>query len=248
MREWGGGGSADWRAGGALAQFRLMSGQLEVHHSALCTAPVSPNLCCRGPYPQPGHSTREALTLRPILLWQLRSSRSNAKRYCYVYTVTPYSCLCQQQGYVCAKTREGWKREMTLRDRSEEKDGGRLQREKIDGTVSLSFCIAPSDPLPPTTSCSTSFFVVFYNSWCLVLRELLRVVTVLEVSSASSSSFNSRTSLKNLKMELKLNQEVSSCLSVPKCKRSMDTHTNIRMSKVHKIFTYCKAAGKESGR
>lgn len=127
-----------------------MSGQLEVHHSALCTAPVSPNLCCRGPYPQPGHSTREALTLRPILLWQLRSSRSNAKRYCYVYTVTPYSCLCQQQGYVCAKTREGWKREMTLRDRSEEKDGGRLQREKIDGTVSLSFCIAPSDPLPPT--------------------------------------------------------------------------------------------------
>ncbi len=57
--------SADWRAGGALAQFRLMSGQLEVHHSALCTAPVSLNLCRRGPYPQPGHSPREALTLAP---------------------------------------------------------------------------------------------------------------------------------------------------------------------------------------
>lgn len=63
--EWRG---ADWRAGGALAQFRLMSGQLEVHHSALCTAPVSLNLCCRGLYPQQDHSPREAPTLRPILL------------------------------------------------------------------------------------------------------------------------------------------------------------------------------------
>lgn len=60
--------SADWSAGRALAQFRLMSGQLEVHPSALCTAAVSLNLCCCGPYPQPGHSPREALTLRPILL------------------------------------------------------------------------------------------------------------------------------------------------------------------------------------
>lgn len=104
--------SADWRAGGALAQFRLMSGQLEVHHSALCTVPVSLNLCCRGPYPQPGHSPREALTLKPILLWQLHSSRSNAKRYCDVYTVTLYSCLFQQQGCVCAEPgeagREKW--------------------------------------------------------------------------------------------------------------------------------------------
>lgn len=51
------------------------------------------------------------------------------------------------------------------------------------------------------------------------MRELLRVVTALKGPSALSSSFNSRTSLKNLKMELKLVQEVSSCLSVPKCKR-----------------------------
>ncbi|CAG5922302.1 unnamed protein product [Menidia menidia] len=41
-------------------------------------------------------------------------------------------------------------------------------------------------------------------------RELLRVVTVLEDSSASSSSFASSTSLKNLKMELKLIQEKQS--------------------------------------
>lgn len=41
------------------------------------------------------------------------------------------------------------------------------------------------------------------------------MVTVLEVSSASSLSFASRTSLKNMKIELKLIQEVSSCLSVP---------------------------------
>lgn len=58
---------------GALAQFRLMSGQLEVHHSALCTSPVSPNLCCRGlVYPQSG-------------------LRSNAKRYCDEFTLTLHS-------------------------------------------------------------------------------------------------------------------------------------------------------------
>lgn len=39
-----GGASADWRPGGALAQFGLMSGQLEVHQGALRTVPVSPNL------------------------------------------------------------------------------------------------------------------------------------------------------------------------------------------------------------
>lgn len=32
------------RAAGVLAQFRAMSGQLEVYHGALCTAPVSLNL------------------------------------------------------------------------------------------------------------------------------------------------------------------------------------------------------------
>lgn len=122
--------SADWRAGGALAQFRLMSGQLEVHHSALCTAPVSLNLCCRGPYPQPGHSPREALTLRPILLWQLRSSRSNAKRYCDVYMVTLYSCLLQQQGYVCAEPGRAGREKWRSRRRVSRKDGGYWGRKK----------------------------------------------------------------------------------------------------------------------
>lgn len=60
--------------------------------------------------------------------------------------------------------------------------------------------------------------VVSYKFWWLGLREPLRVVTALKGPSALSSS-NSRTSLKNLKMELKLIQEVSSCLSVPKWKR-----------------------------
>lgn len=101
---------------------------------------------------------------------------------------------------------------MTLRERSEEKDGGRFQREKMD-----------LEPLPLFLHCITQLpiylvqviFVILYNSWLLVLRKLLRVVTVLEVSSPSSSSFTSRTLLKNLKMELKLIQDVSSCLSVP---------------------------------
>lgn len=106
-----------------------MSGQLEVHHSALCTAPVSLNLCCRGPYPQPGHSPREALTLRPILLWQLRSSRSNAKRYCDVYMVTLYSCLLQQQGYVCAQPRRAG-REKWHTGRRVGQERWRLQRER----------------------------------------------------------------------------------------------------------------------
>lgn len=56
------------------------------------------------------------------------------------------------------------------------------------------------------------------------------MVTMLEVSSASSSSFNSRTSLKNLKMELKLIQEVSSCRSVPTCKRYTDTNVGLSNS------------------
>lgn len=70
------------------------------------------------------------------------------------------------------------------------------------------------------------------------------MVTVLEVSSASSLSFASRMSLKNMKMELKLIQEVSSCLSVPTCDR--DTPTNTSMSRVNETFVYCKAAGKMS--
>lgn len=60
---------------------------------------------------------------------------------------------------------------------------------------------------------------VSYKFWWLGLREPLRVVTALKGPSALSSSLNSRTSLKNLKMELKLLQEVSSCLSVPRWKR-----------------------------
>lgn len=120
---------ADWRAGGALAQFRLMSGQLEVHHSALCTAAVSLNLCCCGPYPQPGHSPREALTLRPILLWQLHSTRSNAKRYCDVYTVTLYSLSLTTRRRCVCRAGAGWKGEMTLKEKSGEGEtGGRLQR------------------------------------------------------------------------------------------------------------------------
>lgn len=52
------------------------------------------------------------------------------------------------------------------------------------------------------------------------------MVTALKDPSALSSSFNSRTSLKNLKMELKLIQEVSSCLSVPAQEK---TETNRRV-------------------
>ena len=112
------------------------------------------------------------------------------------------------------------------------KDGGRLtegkEKNKIAERIwnlSLPFRNAPPDPSPPhsPSSCSKSVWSVFYKSWCLLLRELLRVVTMLEVSSISSSSFTSRTSLKNLKMELKLSQEVSSCLSVPINKRHTDT-------------------------
>lgn len=215
-----------------------MSGQLEVHHSALCTAPVSLNLCCRGPYPQPGHSPREVLTLRPILLWQLRSSRSNAKRYCDVYMVTLYSCLLEQQGPVYAPPgRAG--REKWHSGRRRRRGRKKIIAEEIWNPHPRSLVT------PSRSSCSKSFLSVLYKSWCLFLRELLRVVTVLEVSSASSSSFASRTSLKNLKMVLKLTQEVSSCRSVPTCKRH--THTNISMSRVHKVLAYCKAIEKKNG-
>lgn len=60
------------------------------------------------------------------------------------------------------------------------------------------------------------------------------MVTALKDPSALSSSFNSRTSLKNLKMELKLIQEVSSCLSVPAREK---TETRRQKSRVHRIQT-----------
>ncbi|TDH12669.1 hypothetical protein EPR50_G00049360 [Perca flavescens] len=101
---------------------------------------------------------------------------------------------------------------MTLREEDGgEEDQGSLERgekklQRGSGTLA-SLC----------TSCSKSFLSVLYKSWCLFLSELLRVVTALEVSSASSSSFASRTSVKNLKMVLKLTQE----------KRSMPQHSLI---------------------
>lgn len=214
-----------------------MSGQLEVHHGALCTAPVSLNLCCCGPYPQPGHSPREALTLRPILLWQLRSSRSNAKRYCDVYMVTLDSCvLQQQQGYLCAEPEregrerwhlqwEGWGKERWSEVTVAEKDIKKRKKYQRWSEISPSACLLWSSILTLSYR-SKSFY--FYKSWCLFLRELLRVVTVLEVSSASSSSFTSRTSLKNLKMEWKLIQEVSSCLSVAIRKINKYKHTEMQ--------------------
>lgn len=52
----GGGGVVSGPAG-ALAQFRAMSGQLEVHQGSLCTAPVSPNLCSHGPYAPAARAT-----------------------------------------------------------------------------------------------------------------------------------------------------------------------------------------------
>lgn len=66
--------SADWRPGGALAQFGLMSGQLEVHQGALCTAPVSPNLHCRRR--RPGPASRAAAGARG-------SSANTPGPYCF---------------------------------------------------------------------------------------------------------------------------------------------------------------------
>lgn len=94
---------------------------------------------------------------------------------------------------------------------------GRKEYQRGSGTLASLSALPLSDPLPHNSisSRSKSFWSILYKSWCLYLRELLRVVTVLEVSSASSSSFVSRLLLKNLKMESKLIQEVSSCRSVP---------------------------------
>lgn len=77
-------------------------------------------------------------------------------------------------------------------------------------------------------SAAKSVFVDSYNSWCLLLREPLRVVTALEVSSASSPALDSRASAKKRKMESKLFQEVSSCRSVP-ARQTMETETASRM-------------------
>ncbi|MED6282848.1 hypothetical protein CHARACLAT_002528 [Characodon lateralis] len=57
-----------------------------------------------------------------------------------------------------------------------------------------------------------SVLSALYKSWCLFLREPLRVVTELEISSGSSSSFAFRTSLKNLKMDSKLIQEINAAV------------------------------------
>ncbi len=102
-----------------------------------------------------------------------------------------------------------------------EMEGGKRKIAERIWNLRLSF--SALSPLTPCTQLSLLLFqLIFvhsYKSWCLLLKELLRVVTMLELSSASSSSFTSRTSLKNLKMESKLTQEVSSCLSVPACER-----------------------------
>lgn len=224
-----------------------MSGQLEVHHSALCTAPVSLNLCCCGPYPQPGHSPWEAATLRPILLWQLHSTRSNAKHYCVVYMVTLYFCLYQLGDCVSAKPGraggEKWHSGKTLkrkimREVTEDETMKKKKKKTADRLWTSTF-----DSNLPTSLSHTSKTCVYskvmsvphYRSWCLFLWELLRVVTVLEFSSCSSSSFAFRASLKNLKMDLKLIQEVSSCLSVP-----LVQTTNT------KIVAYCLLQGWKS--
>lgn len=60
------------------------------------------------------------------------------------------------------------------------------------------------------------------------------MVMALKDPSALSSSFNCRTSLKNLKIELKLIQEVSSCLSVPAREK---TDTRRQKSWVHCVQT-----------
>ncbi|KAJ4942493.1 hypothetical protein JOQ06_012359 [Pogonophryne albipinna] len=104
---------------------------------------------------------------------------------------------------------------MTLREKGEEKKIGGYRRRgegrniRGSGTLASLSAFPLSDPLPHNSisSRSKSFLSILYKSWCLYLRELLRVVTVLEVSSASSSSFVSRLLLKNLKMESKLIQE-----------------------------------------
>lgn len=94
--------NAHWRAGGALAQFRLMSGQLEVHHTALCTAPVSLNLCCRGPYPQLGHSPREALTLRPYC-FDSCTHLEVMQNVIVMYTQWPCTLVSVKNKYTCVQ-------------------------------------------------------------------------------------------------------------------------------------------------
>lgn len=117
---------------------------------------------------------------------------------------------------VC-RAREVWREEMTPRKK-------RWSQKRGDvGTLASSAKfprVIPRMPPPtPSATRSKSLFLVLYKSWCLLLREPLRVVTALELSSASSPSLAFRTLPKNLKMERKLIQEVSSCLSVPTCGR-----------------------------
>lgn len=100
---------------------------------------------------------------------------------------------------MCAEPGRAGREKTTLRVKSGGKrDGGRLQKEgkKQEGAEILaSLSVArTSDPLPPLPPPSSkSMLSVLYKSWCLFLRELLRVVTMLGVSSASPSSFASRT-------------------------------------------------------
>lgn len=68
------------------------------------------------------------------------------------------------------------------------------------------------------------------------------MVTMLEVSSASSSLFASRTLLKKLKMELKLIQGVNSCLSVPARHKQKHQSAQDTFVKLHE-----SAAGKRAG-
>lgn len=159
-----------------------------------------------------------------------------------VYTSWPCTLVSNNnRGDVCAEPGRAGREKTTLRVKSGGKrDGGRWKKEgkKQEGAEILaSLSVArTSDPLPPLPPPSSkSMLSVLYKSWCLFLRELLRVVTMLGVSSASPSSFASRTWLKNPKMESKLIQEVNSCLSVPTCKKDKNTWTciTIRTRRVH---------------
>lgn len=208
-----------------------MSGQLEVHHTALCTAPVSLNLRCRGPYPQLGHSPRVALTLRPYC-FDSCTHLEVMQNVIVMYTQWPCTLVSIKNKYTCVQNQGGLEGRYDTREEEwgGEKNRGYRGRQWI--WYLDTFSAFPLQSLA-TTRLFLLFqviFAVFYSSWCLVLRELLRVVTVLEESPASSSSFNSKTSLKNVKMELKLIQEVSSCLSVP----GKDTETQ---TYVHKSDT-----------
>lgn len=144
-----------------------------------------------------------------------------------MYTWWPCTLVSYNNKAVCCRARVGWKREMTLKEKPEQ---GKMEEKKKQREYYVLFGNSPLRHLVTFSLLCFSKSVALYKSWCLFLRELLRVVTVLEVSSASSPSLASRTSSKKVKIEWKLFQDVSSCLSVPKWKRQ--THTNIYMSRV----------------